>query len=149
MKLLRFRWVALALWLGATVAAAQVKVEEAWVRATVPGQQAAGAFMKITSTEPAKLVSVASSVSEFSEIHVMKMDGGVMKMRAHNGGLEIPANTTVELGSGGYHVMLMDLSRAVSAGDTVALTIRFSDASGKETAVSVDAKASFMNPYKR
>ena len=78
MTLLRFRWVALALWLGATVAAAQVKVEEAWVRATVPGQQAAGAFMKITSTEPAKLVSVASSVSKFSEIHVMKMDGGVL-----------------------------------------------------------------------
>jgi hypothetical protein len=149
MKLLRFRWVALALWFGATVAAAQVKVEEAWVRATVPGQQAAGAFMKITSTEPAKLVSVASSISKFSEIHVMKMDGGVMKMRAHTSGLEIPANTTVELGSGGYHVMLMDLSRVVSAGDTVALTIRFSDASGKETAVSVDAKASFKNPYKQ
>ena len=149
MKLLRFRWVALALWFGATVAAAQVKVEEAWVRATVPGQQAAGAFMKITSTEPAKLVSVASSVSKFSEIHVMRMDGGVMKMRAHTGGLEIPANTTVELGSGGYHVMLMDLSRVVSAGDTVALTIRFSDVSGKETAVSVDAKSSFMNPYKQ
>ncbi|MCW5641509.1 MAG: copper chaperone PCu(A)C [Rhodoferax sp.] len=149
MKLLRFRWVALALWLGATVAAAQVKVEEAWVRATVPGQQAAGAFMKITSTEPAKLVSVASSVSKFSEIHVMKMDGGVMKMRTHTGGLEIPANTTVVLGSGGYHVMLMDLSRAVRAGETMPLTIRFSDASGKETAISVDAKASFMNPYKQ
>ena len=101
--------VCLVLVVEATTAWAQIKVENAWVRATVPKQQATGAFMKITSVEAVKLMAVNTTVAKTNEIHEMKMEGDVMKMRAHPNGLDIPANTTVELKSGGYHLMMMEL----------------------------------------
>ena len=61
---------------------AAVKVEGGWARATVQGQQATGAFMKLTAPQATRLVSVSTPVAGVAEIHEMKMDGGVMKMRA-------------------------------------------------------------------
>jgi copper(I)-binding protein len=132
----------------ATLACAQIKVDNAWVRATVPGQQATGAFMKITSIEAVKLSSVSSPAASISEIHEMKMDGGVMKMRALPSGLDIPANRAVELSSGGFHVMMMDLKQTISAGQSVPLELQFTNAKGHKTSVSVAAKAGFTDPYK-
>lgn len=149
MNQLRSRWLALAFCCSATLASAQIKVENAWVRATVPGQQATGAFMKITSAEPVKLMSVATPAASINEIHEMKMEGGVMKMRAHLGGLEIPANATVELKSGGYHVMMMDLTQTIKSGQTVPLELLFADAKGLKRTVSVSARTSFKDPYQK
>ncbi len=134
---------------GCAVANAQIKVEEAWVRATVPGQQATGAFMKITSGQAVKLMAVTTPAASINEIHEMKMEGGVMKMRAYLAGLEIPANKTVELKSGGYHVMMMDLQQAIKAGEAVAIQLQFADANGNQQLVTVSARASFKNPYLR
>ncbi len=148
MKTLRISLVCLALVAGATAALAQIKVENAWVRATVPKQQATGAFMKITSVEAVKLMAVTTVVAKTNEIHEMKMEGDVMKMRAHLNGLDIPANTTVELKSGGYHLMMMELEQTIKAGDTVPLQLQFINAKGDKQVVTVNAKASFKDPYK-
>jgi len=56
------------------------QVQEPWGRATVAGQKANGAFMKLHSPQPARLVEARSSVAGVVEIHEMAMDGGVMKM---------------------------------------------------------------------
>lgn len=148
MKTLRMSLVCLALVVGANAALAQIKVENAWVRATVPKQQATGAFMKITSVEAVKLMSITTVVAKTNEIHEMKMEGDVMKMRAHPNGLDIPANTTVELKSGGYHLMMMELEQTIKAGDTVPLQLQFINAKGSKQVVTVNAKASFKDPYK-
>lgn len=147
MKTLRISLICIALVGFATTVSAQIKVENAWVRATVPKQQATGAYMKITSVEAVKLMAVTTAVAKTNEIHEMKLEGDVMKMRAHPNGLEIPANTTVELKSGGYHVMMMELDKAIKAGDVVLLQLEFMDAKGKKQIVSVNAKANFKNPY--
>ena len=147
MKLLRARVVAVALLGMATLACAHIKVTSAWVRATVPGQQATGAFMKITSTEAVKLSLVSSPAAGISEIHEMKIVGGVMKMRALPSGLDIPANKAVELSSGGVHVMMMDLKQTISAGQSVPLELRFTRAKGHMATVSVVAKAGFADPF--
>ena len=89
--------------------------------------------MKIIAKDGARLVAVASPVAGVAEVHEMKMDGGVMSMRAVNGGLELPAGKTVELKPGGYHVMLMDLKAALPKDSTVPLTLVFRDAKGVET----------------
>ncbi|HNW02370.1 MAG TPA: copper chaperone PCu(A)C [Burkholderiaceae bacterium] len=148
MKTLRMSLVCLVLVVEATTAWAQIKVENAWVRATVPKQQATGAFMKITSVEAVKLMAVNTTVAKTNEIHEMKMEGDVMKMRAHPNGLDIPANTTVELKSGGYHLMMMELELTIKAGDTVTLQLQFINAKGNKQVVTVNAKASFKDPYK-
>jgi copper(I)-binding protein len=147
MKTLRISLATLAMLGLAISASAQIRIENAWVRATVPQQQATGAFMKITSSETVRLVAVTTTVAKTNEIHEMKMEGGIMKMRAHPNGLEIRANTTLELKSGSYHLMMMELDKAVKAGDIVPLKLEFTDAKGKNKIIMVDAKASFKNPY--
>ncbi len=104
------------------LAAAQTTVSEAWVRGTVPQQKATGAFMRLASAQGGKLVAARSPLAGVAEIHEMRMDGDVMKMRAVPS-LDLPAGQTVELRPGGYHVMLMDLKQALKEGEVVPLTL--------------------------
>lgn len=131
MKLNLFTLV-LALACGAAQAQT-VDVQDAWVRLTVPGQQATGAFMKITARQNARLVSVTTPVAGVAEVHEMKMDGGVMTMRAVSGGLALPAGKTVELRPGGFHLMLMDLKSALPRDSRVPMTLVFRDDAGAES----------------
>lgn len=112
------------------------KVEGAWARSSVPGQQGTGAFMKLTARESTQLVGVATPAAGIAEIHEMKMEGDVMRMRAV-GKLDLPAGKVVELKPGGYHVMLMDLKAPLAAGTTVPLTLRFRNAKGVESKLEV------------
>jgi hypothetical protein len=126
--------------LAATAAIhAQTTVTEAWVRSTVVGQQATGAFLQITSVKGGKLVSAGSPVAGIVEIHEMTMDGNVMKMRALPSGLDLPAGKPVALKPGGIHVMLMDLKQPLKAGDTVPLVLVVESAGNKRETLEVKA----------
>ena len=126
-------WAALAATLLSTSALAQtVEVKGAWARATVQGQKASGAFMQLTAKDKAQLVSVSSPVAGVAEVHEMKMDGDVMKMRAVQGGLDLPAGKAVDLKPGGFHVMLMDLKAPLVKDTTVPLTLVFKDSKGAQ-----------------
>jgi copper(I)-binding protein len=113
--------------------AQSVDVKDAWVRTSVQGQKATGAFMKLTAKDGAKLVAASSPVAGVTEVHEMKMEGDIMKMKAVAGGLDLPAGKTVELKPGGYHVMLMDLKAALPKDSTIPLTLVFKDAKGVES----------------
>jgi copper(I)-binding protein len=136
MKLNAFLAAALCGAFGAAHAA--TTVADAWVRGTVPQQQASGAFMRITSAEGGKLVAVSSPVAATVEVHEMKMDGGVMKMGAVPS-LELPAGKAVELKPGGYHVMLMGLKQQLKAGDSVPLTLTIEGQGGRKETLQVSA----------
>ena len=123
-----------------------VDVQGAWARATVPGQQATGAFMTLTAPEGTTLVGVASAVAGVAEVHEMSMDGGIMRMRAVEGGLNLPAGKAVEFKPGGYHVMLMDLKAPVAKDTTLPLTLMFKDAKGVETKVELQVPVSTKAP---
>jgi hypothetical protein len=126
--------------------AQNVTVTDAWVRATVPGQKATGAFMKLTAKESTKLVGVSSPAAGVAEIHEMKMDKDVMKMAALPHGLDLPAGKVVELKPGSYHVMLMDLKAPMTKDSNVPLTLVFQDAKGVKTHVDVKLPASAQMP---
>ncbi len=117
---------------------AQVSVSEPWVRATVPAQKATGAFMRVQSAAPARLVGVQADVAGRAELHEMAMDGQTMRMRRVEA-IELPAGKPVNLASGGYHVMLFDLKRQVKEGENVAITLTVQDAAGKKQDVKVSA----------
>jgi copper(I)-binding protein len=129
-----------------TLYAQSVEIKDAWVRTAVQGQKATGAFMKITAKDGAKLVSVASPAAAVAEVHEMKMDGDVMRMRAVPGGLDLPAGKTVELKPGGYHVMLMDLKAPLAKDSSVPLTLVFKDAKGVESKLELKVPVSTMAP---
>ena len=125
---------------AAFAAQAQVKVDDAWVRATVAPQKATGAFMQLTSAKPAKVVAASSPAAAVVEIHEMKMDDGVMKMRAVDA-LPLPAGQAVALKPGSYHVMLMGLKNPIKAGETVPLTLTVEGEHKQRTAIEIKAVA--------
>lgn len=122
---------ALVLAASAAFAQAPVRVKDPWVRSTVPGQQGTGAFMKLTASEAMQLVGVSTPVAGTAEVHEMKMEGDVMRMRAVPK-LDLPAGRTVELKPGGYHVMLMDLKQPLPPGSSVPLTLLLRDGQSVE-----------------
>jgi len=135
---LKFHLIPIVLALNCGALYAQtVEIKDAWVRTSVQGQQATGAFMKITALENTRLVAASTPVAGVTEVHEMKMEGDVMKMRALSNGLDLPAGKTVELKPGGYHVMMMDLKAALPKGSTVPLTLVFRDAKGAESRVEL------------
>ena len=106
---------------------AQVDVTNAWVRPTVEGQMGTGAFMTLRAKEPMRVVGATSAVAGVVEIHEMALQNNVMRMRAIES-LALPAGQAVELKPGGYHVMLMDLKRALKRGETVTVELQLETA---------------------
>jgi len=109
-----------------------VKIDGPWARATVPGQKGTGAFMALTAAQGLRLAGVSSPVAGVAEIHEMKMEGDVMRMRALPA-LELPAGKTVALRPGGYHLMLMDLKQPLVRDTQIPVTLRFVDAQGRSS----------------
>ena len=130
--------------LAATSALAQVTVKDPWVRATVPQQTATGAFMQLSSPADAKLVSASSPVAGVTELHEMKMEKEIMKMRPVKS-IAIPAGKGAELKPGGYHVMLMNLKQQMKEGDTVPITLVVEGKDGKHETVEVKATVKPLN----
>lgn len=121
-----------------TAAAAEVRVDEPWVRATVGGQQASGAFMTLTSSTDARLVAVQTPVAGVAEVHEMALENDVMRMRAVDG-LALPAGKAVVLRPGGYHVMLLELKGPLKTGENVPLTLTVENADGRRERIEVQA----------
>ncbi|MFZ9711709.1 MAG: copper chaperone PCu(A)C [Burkholderiaceae bacterium] len=115
-----------------------VQVQEPWVRATVKGQQATGAFMKLTASSPMRLIQAQSPVAGVVEIHEMKMDKDVMRMSAI-AGLDLLPGRAVDLKPGGYHVMLMQLKQEIKEGDSVPITLIFENKDGKKETLAINA----------
>ncbi len=125
-------------------ASAQTLVEDAWVRATVPGQPSTGAFMRITSTEGGKLLEAKSPVAKIVQIHESKMENDIMSMQPVPY-VVLPAGSAVSIDPEGYHVMLIDLVGQVKEGDSVPLTLVVENAQGVKESVEVKATARALN----
>lgn len=125
-------------------AAAQTQVSDAWVRATVPSQQATGAFMTLTADSDSKLLSVASPVAKTVQIHQSSMKDDVMSMQQVES-VALPAGKAVNFDPHGYHVMLIDLTGQVKEGDKVPLTLTIENAKGEKESIQVEAPARALN----
>jgi copper(I)-binding protein len=117
-------------------AVAQVTVSDAWVRATVPVQKTAGAFLSVQSVKAARLVGAASPVAGTVEMHQMEMVGQTMKMHAVDA-IDLPAGQKVDLAKAGYHLMFLGLKGQLKEGATVPVTLTVEDAAKKRDTVTV------------
>lgn len=135
----RFGGLLAALLLSASAYAADdIKVEGAWTRATLPGQDMAMVYMSITSKQAATITGVSTSVSKTAEMHTMEHKGGVMKMYQVNS-ISLPANGRLDMNMHGYHLVLNGLKTPLKAGATVPLTLNIEMADKRS--VKVDVKA--------
>lgn len=129
----------LALLCAGQVQAQSVTVKDAWIRGTVQGQNATGAFMELTGKTNARLIGVATPLTKSAEVHNMKMENGVMKMFPVDG-IDVPAGKTVQLASGGYHVMLTNLQKPLNPGDKVPMQLTFELADKKRETVELSVE---------
>ena len=134
----RFGGLLAALLMSASVYAGDIQVENAWVRATAPGQDAAGMDLTITSKQAATLLGVSSTACKTVELHSMTHDSGMMKMHEVEA-IELPAGKRVNLSEGGYHLMLTGLNAPLKAGESVPLTLNIKVAN--KGMVKVETKA--------
>src|ERR1700739_589310 len=102
-------------------------IAQPWSRATPRGATTGAAYMTITNkgTTPDRVSCVSSDASAQCQIHSMTMEGGVMKMRPVEGGLEIKPGETVTLAPSGFHVMLVTLKHPLEAGQMVKTPLKF------------------------
>jgi len=135
MRLLTFFFASLLGLAAATAHARDYKagaldIVDPWSRATPKGATVAGGYMKIknTGSTPDRLIGGSSDVASKFEVHEMKMENGVAKMRPIKDGLEIKPGDTVELKPGSFHIMLVDLKRPLAAGDQIKATLVFEKA---------------------
>ena len=94
------------------------------------------------SSEDVTLIGGSSPVAGIVEIHEV-INGEMVPM---SGGLVVPANGQVELRMGGYHVMLLELNKALVAGDEVEVTLEFSN--GETTTYTAPVKEIAMDDEK-
>jgi copper(I)-binding protein len=116
--------------------AADIKIEDAWLRATVPGQKVAGAFMDITASRDMALIGGSTPAAASVELHFMRMHDGGMEMREMES-IKLPKGETVKLAPGGLHAMLIGLKAPIKAGDPVPMTLTFRDAGGQTSLIEV------------
>lgn len=119
-----------------------LKIGHPWSRATPKSAPVGGGYMTITNTGTTddRLVSVAADVSAKVELHEMAVVDGVMKMKALDGGMVVPAGGSVAFKPGGYHVMFIGLKAPLVEGQNFKGTLTFEKA-GK---VDVDFKVESM-----
>ncbi|RYF04594.1 MAG: copper chaperone PCu(A)C [Oxalobacteraceae bacterium] len=113
-----------------------VNVVDPWIRATVPAQKATGAFMQLKAARATRLLAASSPAAGRVEIHQMEMQGQTMRMHAVDG-IDLPAGQAVNLASGGYHIMLLDLKRQLKEGEQVPMTLTVQGADGKRDSVNL------------
>lgn len=111
---------------------AEVKLTDAWVRASNPGQSVGAAYITLSSAEDITLVYVETERADSVELHSMTMQNGVMKMRSLEA-LPVPAGKLVKLAPGGLHLMLFELPTPFKVGEQVKFRLCFKDKQGKIT----------------
>ena len=118
-----------------------LEITHPWTRATPSTAQAGGGFLTIVNkgSAPDRLISARSTASDRVEVHEMKMDGNVMRMRELEKGLEIPAGATVMLKPGGYHIMFMGLKAPFAKDAKVPVTLVFEKAGSLDIVLDVEA----------
>lgn len=124
---------------------APVTVEGAWARASVQGQSGTGAFMTLTAREPLALVGVSTPVAGLAELHEMRMEGDVMRMRPVES-IAIAPGQPLQLKPGGYHLMLQQLKAPLQPDTRVPVTLTFRTARGEARKLELSVPVAVRPP---
>jgi len=110
-------------------AAEHVHASHAWIR-VLPGDLPAGAYVMLQNDgdQPVALSGASSTVYADVMLHQSSTAGGMSRMTMVDA-LSVPAHGKAVLAPAGYHLMLMRANAPVKPGDTVRLTLSFTDGS--------------------
>ncbi len=103
---------------------------DVWVKAADDGMTAGFGELTNTGDTDLTVVSATSPATSSMQLHeTMQNENGQMVMREVEGGFVIPAHGSLALAPGGNHLMFMDVTAPLRAGDDTTITLTFSDAS--------------------
>ena len=130
----------------AAVFGADVEIDGAYARASIPNVPNSAAFfvIKNNSDKDIAITSANSDIAQKNELHTHIKENKMMKMMKIEK-LVVPAKSSLELKSGGDHVMLMGLKKELKVGDEINLELSFSDGDKKSIKVPVKDLASTMH----
>ena len=119
---------------------APLVASDAWVRSAASTQMNTAAYMTLRNTTAAEvaIVGVKSPAAGVAELHEMRDDNGVMRMRKVER-VTVPARGTATLKPGGLHVMLFKLAAPLPPGAKVAIELTTAD--GSTLAVTADVRS--------
>jgi copper(I)-binding protein len=136
-----------ASWFAALPAAAHdyqlgaLHIGHPWARPTLPGQSTGGGYLSVDNRggAPDRLLGGNTPAAAAVEVHEMRMEGDVMRMREIKT-LDLPAGKLVTLAPGGFHLMLIGLKGPLKVGDRVPLKLRFERAGEIDVVFHVENK---------
>lgn len=109
-------------------ASAPVQAHDVWARATPPRASTAAVYLTLISPTNDALTGASTPVAQKSGVHETRMEGNIMRMRAVEGGLDLPAGKPVTLAPDGYHIMLEGLKAPLKPGQSVPIRLTFRNA---------------------
>ena len=115
-----------------------LQVADTWVKAADSGMTGAFGVLSNPSSAPVTITGASSSASARMELHEVTMIDGSMKMQQVEGGLVVPAGDSLTLEPGGFHIMFMELTDPIEAGEDVEVTLTCAD--GQAVAFTAQAK---------
>jgi copper(I)-binding protein len=121
---------------AAEAKAGDIAIVDAWSRATPAKSGGIFVTLRNDGASDDKLVGVSTTVAKMADLHETIKEDGIMKMRPVDG-ITVPAHGTVALQPGGYHIMLMGLSKPLTAGETFPVTLTFAKAGAVTVTVAV------------
>ena len=124
-----------------------LEIAHPWSRATPAGAPVGAGYMVVTNTGAAdRLVAATADVSDRVEIHEMSVVDGVMKMRALDKGIEVPAGGRLELKPGSYHIMFIGLKKPLVKGEKVKGSLSFEKAGKVDVEYAIEDVAAKQQP---
>ena len=118
--------------------AAGIIVKDAWVQEP-PAPRATAAFFTLENqgAKEVALISAYAEIAAATELHKMETVNDVMRMRRVDT-IPVAAGDRTNLDSStGYHVMLINLNKPIKEGDSIQLTLQFSNSARKTITVPV------------
>jgi len=118
--------------------APELVVKDAWTRPPLPPQNNIAVFMTISNAGPTarSVVSVSTPDARKAELHEVHMEGKMMKMTPIKT-LQVPANGSVELKPGSFHIMCFGIKKSLKSGDAVSMVLTLDDGNKIPVAVTV------------
>lgn len=114
-------------------------VSGAYAHPTIGTMNMGTAFFDITNNvdKADAIISAETPIAGRTELHEHIHENGVMRMRMVEE-VALPAKQTVQLKSGGLHVMLFDLQQKLKVGDSFPLTLKLKSGVEVKTTVKVE-----------
>jgi periplasmic copper chaperone A len=123
---------------GTADQAAELTVQDPWVKAADSGMTAAFGTLVNSGTDDVVVTSATSDITSAMELHeTVENADGSMAMQPKQGGFTVPAGGEHELAPGGDHLMIMNLTRPIQPGEDVTITLTFADGSTQDLTATV------------